>query len=239
MKRIILAAAACLILAVPPARAQDDGADEIVVTGARASQRNAVYAQVPIPAVSMTQRADFVLVDLTVSSDSRDPGVRRQEIQRTLEALAQRARGGAVTLALQQDDTVRPFSTALAMRLLSGGHREDTDQVLVMLRTAVMADDTLDTARQRLQAFANSVPGSGRALAEISSDVALSLRDIPNYRTPLITAITADANAIAGALGPGYRAQLTGLENPVAWRKSGDLQLTLFINYRMNMTAAE
>jgi hypothetical protein len=234
MKRIILAVAACLLLAAP-AGAQD-ASDEIVVTGARASQRNAAYAQVPIPAISITQRADFVLVDLTVSSDSRDASVRRQEIQRTLEALAQRARGGDVTLALQQDDTVRPFSTALAMRLLSGGHREDTDQVLVMLRTAVREDDTLDTARQRLRAFAQSVPGSGRALAEITGDVALSLRDIPNYRTPLIAAITADANAIASALGPGYRAQLTGLENPVAWRKSGDLQLTLFINYRMNMS---
>ena len=39
----------------------------------------------------------------------------------------------------------------------------------------------------------------------------------------------------AMALGDGYRAELTGLENPVAWRKSGDLQLTLFIDYQVRV----
>lgn len=227
--------AAALALTASPAFAQQE---EIVVTGARASTRNAIYNEVPIPAIALTRRADFVIVDLVVSSDSREADVRRREIQAMLQALAQRARGGDVTLALQQDDTVRPFSIDLAMRLLGGSYRPDTSQVTVMLRTAVTDDDTLDTARQRFAAFARSVPANGRALAEASGEIGLTLRDIPSYRTPLIAAITEDARTISSALGEGYRAEITGLHNPVAWRKSGDLQLTLFIPYQMNMVAA-
>ena len=62
---------------------------------------------------------DFVIGELTVSSDSRDANVRRDEIRNMLQQLERRADGGAVTLALQQDDTVRPFSMELAMRLLT------------------------------------------------------------------------------------------------------------------------
>jgi hypothetical protein len=99
----------------------------------------------------------------------------------------------------------------------------------------VRADDTLDTARQRFRTFAASVPGEGRALVDIPGDVGLTLRDVPQYRAPLIDAIVADARDIAQRLGDGYRAELTGLENPVAWRKSGDLQLTLFIDYQVRV----
>src|SRR5262245_13699994 len=172
MLRFLMAAAAAAVICVAPALAQE-GAEEIVVSGARASARNAVYDEVRVPAISLTRRADFVIVDLRVSSDSRDPEARRQEVQRTLQNLADRARGGAVTLALQQDDTIRPFSMALAMRLLTDGARTDTSQVIVNMRTAVRADDTLDTARQRFRTFAASVRGDGRALVDIPGDVGL------------------------------------------------------------------
>lgn len=233
MFRKMLIAAALIAATAAPASAQET--EELVVTGARASQRNAAYAEVRVPAISLTRRADFVLADLRVSSDSRDEPTRRQEVQRTLQNLADRARGGAVTLALQQDDTVRPFSMELAMRLLTGGGRQDTSQVIVNIRTAVRDDDTLDTARQRFRAFAASVRGEGRAMVDMPGDLGLTLRDVPQYRAPLIDAIVGDARDIAQRLGTGYRAELTGLENPVAWRKSGDLQLTLFIDYRVRV----
>lgn len=234
-KSFAVGALVCALAFTAPAFAQDVSDEEVVVTGYRASERSAVYAELPIPAISLSRRADFVIVDLRVSSDSRDEPTRRQEIETTLRQLANRARGGDVTLALQQDDTIRPFSMELAMRLLGPSGRADTSQVIVNMRTAVREDDTLDTARRRFQDFATSVRGEGRALVDITSDVGLTLRDIPQYRTPLIDAITADASNIAGRLGGDYRAELTGLESPVAWRKSGDLQMTLFISYQLRI----
>lgn len=233
--RALMFAAVLTAAAALPASAQEES-EELVVTGARASQRNAVYAEVRVPAISLTRRADFVIADLRVSSDTRDADARREEVRRTLQNLADRARGGSVTLALQQDDTVRPFSMELAMRLLTSGGRPDTSQVIVNIRTAVRDDDTLDTARQRFRAFAASVRGDGRALVDMPGDVGLTLRDVPQYRAPLIEAIVADARGISSRLGDGYGAELTGLENPVAWRKSGDLQLTLFIDYQVRVT---
>lgn len=154
--------------------------------------------------------------------------------------MAQRGRGGAVSLVLQQDDVLRPFTVELAMRLLTPGGRPDTSQVTVQMRTAVAGpDDTLDAARTRFTNFVRAIVRSGRATADITSDVGITLRDIPGYRAPLIQAITADAAAVAQSLGPAYRAELTGMESPVAWRKSGDLMLTLFINYQLRIVAAD
>lgn len=234
--RTYFAAIALAVALLAPASAQEAG-EEIVVTGYRAAARAAVYQELPLPAVSLTRRADSVIVDVRVSSDSRDAEVRRAEIERTLRALAARARSGDVALALQQDDTLRLFSVELAMRLLAGSGRPDTSQVLVIARTSVRDDDTLDTTRQRFQAFVGGVRGDGRALVEIAGDFGLSLRDIPQYRGPLIDAITTDARQIAERLGPDYRANVTGLESPVAWRKSGDLSLTLFISYQLNVAS--
>ncbi|HWA01474.1 MAG TPA: hypothetical protein VG841_14275 [Caulobacterales bacterium] len=239
MKLKALAAIAALLLAAP-AWAQDASQDEVVVSGFRASPRAAVYAALPVPAISLSRRADSVIIALTVASDSREAGVRQQEIQRTLQDIAQRARGGAVSLALQQDDVLRPFTVDLAMRLLSPGPRPDTSQVTVQMRTAVAgADDTLDAARQRFVAFVRAISRTGRASADISSDVGITLKDIPSYRAPLIQAITADAAATAQSLGSNYRAELSGMESPVAWRKSGDLMLTLFIPYELRIVAAD
>lgn len=234
--RVKFMLAALALCAAAPAMAQE-APDEIVVTGYRAAARAAVYQELPLPAVSLTRRADSVIVDVRVSSDSREAEVRRAEIERTLRALAARARSGDVALALQQDDTLRPFSVELAMRLHAESGRPDTSQVLVIARTSVRGDDTLDTARQRFLGFVGGVRGDGRALVEIAGDYGLSLRAIPQYRGPLIDAITADARQIAERLGPDYRATITGLENPVAWRKSGDLSLTLFVSYQLNIAA--
>ena len=240
MFRTILAATALALTLNGAAFAQDASEDEVVVSGYRASARAATYAQLPIPAISTNRRADSVIVAVTVASDSRDAAERRSEIQRTLQDMATRARGGAVTLALQQDDVLRPFTVDLAMRLLAPSNRPDTSQVTVNVRTAVQGpDDTLDAARTRFQNFVRGITRSGRASVDITSDVGITLKDIPSYRGPLIQAITADAAQVAQSLGPGYRAELQGMENPVAWRKSGDLMLTLFINYQLRIVAAD
>lgn len=238
-RKILIAAAFALSLS-GAASAQDASEDEVVVSGFRASSRAATYAQLPIPAISTNRRADSVIIAVTVASDSRDAAERRSEIQRTLQDMAQRARGGAVTLALQQDDVLRPFTVDLAMRLLTPGSRPDTSQVTVQARTAVQGpDDTLDAARTRFNTFVRSISRTGRASVDITSDVGITLKDIPSYRGPLIQAITTDAAQVAQSLGPAYRAELMGMENPVAWRKSGDLTLTLFINYQLRIVAAD
>jgi hypothetical protein len=236
MLRRLLMAAALAACAVTPAFAQDEG-EEIVVTGARLER----YENLVLPAVTQTRRADAVLVDAAISSDSRDAGLREREIRATLEDMARRARASDVTISLRQDDVLRPFAVDLAMRLLDYGGRADSSQVVVQLRTATRgADDTLDAARQRFTRFVDSIAENGRATVDFDEDeIQLTIVDLPQYRAPLMAAIVADGRSVAAAMGERFRPEISGLESPVAFRRSGDLDLTLFINYALRVVPVQ
>lgn len=228
--RAVLIAAAFAAALAGPAIAQEE---EIVVTGARLER----YESLVLPAVTLTRRADAVLADATVWSDSRDAGVRAREIRATLEDMARRARASDVTISLKQDDVLRPFTVDLAMRLVEFGGRADSTQVVVQLRTATRgADDTLDAARARFNSFVESISENGRASVEFDDDeLQLTVVDLPQYRAPLMSAIVADGRGVAAAMGEGFRPEISGLESPVVFRRSGDLDLTLFINYALRV----
>ncbi|MEZ5970677.1 MAG: hypothetical protein R3C31_02560 [Hyphomonadaceae bacterium] len=224
-------AAAVLLCAAKPAFAQTS--EEIVVTGARLER----YEELVLPAVTMTRRADAVLASATVWSDSRDAATRSREIRATLEDMARRARASEVTISLTQDDVLRPFTVDLAMRLLTYGGRADSSQVVVQLRTTTRGPvDTLDAARDRFTQFVESISKSGRATVEFDEDeLQLTVIDLPHYRAPLMAAIVADGRSVAAAMGEGFRPEISGLESPVAFRRNGDLDLTLFISYSLRV----
>jgi hypothetical protein len=233
LRQIVLAAAlaACLVTS---ASAQDEE-EMIVVTGARYQQ---LYGGVPVPHVSVVRRADFATMALTVSSDTRDAAERSSELNQALRNLASRA-GNAVTLGILDEGAgsdgetrVRPFSVDLAMRLLRGGNRPDTSQITIITRTAIRPNDTRESVEERLNVFRTSMARPGRVEAW-GSALDLVLVNPPQYRAEVLAAITADANSISAALGSAYGARLEGLENPIAWKRSGELELRLFIPYRM------
>jgi hypothetical protein len=178
--RAVLIAAAFAAALTGPALAQEE---EIVVTGARLER----YESLVVPAITLTRRADAVLADATVWSDSRDASVRTREIRATLEDMARRTRASDVTISLKQDDVLRPFTVDLAMRLVEYGGRADSTQVVVQLRTITRGpDDTLDAARGRFTRFVESISGNGRASVDFDEDdLQLTVVDLPQYRARL------------------------------------------------------
>lgn len=231
MLRTLALAAAFAAAFITPVCAQEE--EEIVVTGARLQRFDALV----LPAITMSRRADAVLADVSVWSDSRDAALRTREIRATLEDMARRARANDVTMALRQDDVLRPFSVDLAMRLLNGGGRADSSEVVVQMRTATRGpDDTLDAARGRFTEFLESVTENGRAIVDFEEDeLQLTVVDLPQYRPPLLASIVEDGRRVAASMGADYRPEISGLEGQVAFRRSGDLDLTLFIPYQLRI----
>lgn len=227
---------AALALTAAPAWAQDE--DEfIVVTASRYQER---YESVAIPHVAITVRADSAAMNLTISSDTRDAAARRTELNEALRGIA-RLGNNAVTLGILREDAqddgvgrtrIVPFSVEAALDLLQAGGRADTSQVTIVLRTPVSEQDSIDSVEQRLRAFSRNAPTPGR-IEYFTGDLELVLINPPQYRALVIAAITADANTIVRGLGAGYGVRLEGLESPVAWKRAGDLDLRLFVPYRM------
>jgi hypothetical protein len=232
LRKLIIAV--LLSLTAAPAWAQE--ADEIIVTAERYRER---YEEFVVPHVTMIRRADSAAMSLTISSDTRDAAARRTELQEALRGLA-RLGNAQVTLGLYHEDSdqqegrarIVAFSVEAALELLRPGGRQDTSQVTIILRTPIRANDTLEAVEARLYAFRQGAPRPGR-VEYLSHEIELVLTNPPQYRAPVIAAISADANAIVQGLGAGYGVRLEGLENPIAWKRAGDLDLKLFVPYRM------
>lgn len=226
----VLAVLAC----ANAAHAQEAG-EEIVVTATRYEDE---YEDFKVPHVSILRRADGITTTLSITSDTRDGELRRGEVRSALREVERRARGGAVTLAVVDDDVVLPFSLGAAETSIRGTNRPDTSQVTLILRTAITPGDTMESAMSRFERFEDNLPRNGRIEYAIDSDPDLTLINPGQYRGAIIAAISTDVNAVTHSLGAGYAARIEGLEQQVAWRRTGDLELRLFIPYRLEIRPA-
>lgn len=234
--RFLLALALIATSMSVPALAQDEPTEEIVVT---ASRYREAYQAFTIPSVSYVRRADFAVQPVTIASDTRDAAQRLAELRQALQSLTRYAdRDARVSVALIEEDSeggqarVVAFTVEKAMGSLRGAGRPDTSAVTVSVRTRIAAGDDVDDVNARLAQFVGTIPRPGRV--EVSSGaLQLTLNDPQQYRPRIIADIAADVSQISGSLGAGYGARLEGLESPIAWRRAGDLDLRLFIPYRM------
>jgi hypothetical protein len=234
---MIACAMIAALAAASPALAQND---EIVVTASRYVERN---QQAQMPHASIVRRADFVVVQVTVESDTRDLAGRRTELTQTLNEIERRARaGGPVSVALLEESEedagetrVKPYSAALALQQMRGGGRPDTSVVNVLLRTPVAEADTLGTTEGRIESFVRGLPKPGRVTLR-TDDPQLSVRDPEQYRGQVLAAIAADARQMLDAIGPGHGATIVGLHQRIAWRRTSDLELTLYVPHSISIS---
>ncbi|OFX01755.1 MAG: hypothetical protein A3E78_03850 [Alphaproteobacteria bacterium RIFCSPHIGHO2_12_FULL_63_12] len=216
------------------ASAQDD---EIIVTGSRISS----YESDTVPVIHLNRRADFMVIEVIVESDSRDAKVRKDEVFKALTALADRAdRDQRIDLGIRRTfetdndemQVVEPFSrNSIRDEILSGGARVDTSRAIVVAKTPIDAGDTFDAAHARLTAFIKGAVVNGRATVTENDDPGLSIVDIGQYRTALLTMLAADNKAVRSVFGDEYKVSISGLEQPVRWRVTGPLDLAIYFPY--------
>ena len=234
MLRCWFVAAVLAVCAAAPAFAQD-AEEAVVVTGTRLARHDFEAIQaMPMPHVTLRKRADSVVVDLFVRNDTRDAGHRAAEMRQALRGLEARARTGGVTLALVDATSgiVRPFSMEIAERSIGNGGQPDTSMITIHLRTSVQGGDSLDTINERINAFVTTAPHPGRTEMTPGA-VNLVLNNPEQYHAALVTEIAREGRTVAGQLGEGYGVSVTGIERQVAWRRTGELELTLFLPYTL------
>jgi hypothetical protein len=230
-----IAAAIAAVLIAAPAAAQDAPFDEIIVTGSRAIE----WDPDDVPVIQLERRADNLIVAVRVVNDTRDAPGRREEITRTLRAMARAAAGRAdIDLSIEDDGTLVPLTEDMVSTLTLGVDpgRSDTSVASLVVKTPIREGDTLDAASERIEAFVEGVAPVGRSIADVSGDWQLSVINPAQYRAPIVAAIAADARATAAAFGEGYAVQVEGMSNRVTWRQAGPLDLALFIPYDMTVT---
>ncbi len=195
------------------------------------------------PAIVYRRRADNVVQALLVADDTRNAEERLSEIKVALASLddaAKKSRDVKIALVVETADglqLVRPFDRQRAIAAIQNGSRPDTAQVRILVKTAIVdGDAALSEPVERLEAFIKSVKLAGRAQLEPLDEPGLSLVKPEQYRGAVVAAIAADVHAIGEQFGTGYGGKLEGLEHPIEWEQLDELELGLYIPYRLSVT---
>ena len=215
-----------------PALAQDLERQEIiVVTGSRIEQDD--YSDVQ-PAVGLRRKADFLVQEVAIRGDTRDPKQREIEIRAMLRKAIDMAGKAGVELA-QGDYIVTKLTLENAAELELKDDRRPDSQRIDFLVKASLAGRTVEQAQAAIAKFIDDVPEVGRAQMDEMGDAKLSVVGPDSYRPAVIAAVVEDAKRQAAVLGDEYGVELTGLNMPVQWARSGPGEVLLFIPYELKV----
>jgi hypothetical protein len=229
MKSALFLAAAILGSAVAPALAQDanaPGLGEVVVT---ASRINARYAQQDRPVVGLRRQADSVVMQLTISSDSRDYETRKREIHSMLVSALERAATAGVELVTGNFDLI-PVTKANYQELsFSSAGRVDTSQVSLMIK--VKLGGSTVAAEQRIDSFIKTIVRTGRGAVDKSGGLTLTIVNPDQYREAIVKLVADDARHYAAIFGPDYAVQVSGVDAQIFWSQVSSTDVFLNVPY--------
>ncbi len=225
--------ALALLIAPEVVAAQDEGLQEVIVTARRGEAEN--YSA-SMPAVGLRRSADFAVVEVTVSGDTRDKAQRETEIYDMIRAAIAAAPRGGVQLAFGER-TLQALTLANYRDLtLKNDSRPDSQRTSFLVKVRLGGTTDARAAQAAITGFVKSVKPVGRALMTETDDLTLSVVAPDQYRGAIADVISADAKAMAARFGDGYGVEIEGLNRPVEWSRSGFSEVLLYIPYKLVVT---
>ena len=256
------AAALCFALALlsgPLAAQEDDGAGEIIVTGARRINGMPVVVEKP-PVIGLRRTADSAVRTIEIVSDSRGEALRKSEVRAMLLAAIDRAGRDGLSL-VTGDYTVVEVTSAnwqsqfpgLADKADAADDEDDDDEdddgnarpqpafvdngntTTLRLKVKTRLDGQITNAAQKIGRFVKAVPATGRSQMAQRGGLALTIINPEQYRDELYRRIATGAQQALGFYAPGYGLDITGLDRAVAWKQVGTADLFLYIPYSFSV----
>jgi hypothetical protein len=230
MPKIGRIAVTLLMLLSAPGWAQDPGANEILVTGARRTSDDFDESR---PAVGLRRTADFAVLQVVIAGDTRDMERRREEIFTMVRSALDLASRSGVELATG-DFIVEPLTPDNYRNLpMVNDGRPDSDRVVFLVKTRLGADADGPSALQRIDRFIRAVPATGRAEIRRAGTLTLSVVAPDQYRGQILDLIAADSQAAAARFGPSYAVEARGLDRPVEWTRATLTEVFLYVPYNI------
>lgn len=230
MRKFVLIAGVAATLAGVPALAQDG---TVVVTASRMdrSATNAYFTSSGPSAIGLTRRADYFVTPLFVSSDSRDPDLRNDELFAMLGETIARAEAEGISLVAGRY-TLSPVTQANMRELpIVGGNRPDTSRVQIYARIPLQgAAPRVSDTSARIGQFVAGIPASGRSFIDVGT-TGLAIDNPEQYRLDVVRHIAQEATRYAGMFGNNYGVSIDGLDGQLYWQQSSETEIFLYIEH--------
>lgn len=205
----------------------------MVVTGARQdrSATNAYFTSSGHPAIGVTRLADWFVTPMFVSSDSRDPDLRKEELFAMLGETIARAEVAGITLVAGRY-TLVPVTTA-NMRALPqiGGNRADTSRVQIYARMPLQGPaPSVRATGARIASFVADIPATGRSFIDVGG-TGLAIDDPEQYRGEVVRHVAEESTRYASMFGSGYGVEINGLAGNLYWQQASETEVFLYIDH--------
>lgn len=232
-RAISLGLLACMAFSGSNARAQDgsERLDTIVVTGSNISYRDLLDT----PAVAITRPGDFLLLQVTLTNDTRSEKGREDEIQATIRKMLANA-GNRFELVYGETFVTRIDAATARLPLERDEKRPDVSRVSLFVRTAIGGEP--ERAAEMTRALRDFVARServGRTEIDADKETALSLNRPERFRLELIKAIAQDTSSTRAELGATCDISINGLGSRIEWQRVSTSELMLYIPYTLEI----
>ena len=212
------------------AHGQDLQSQEIMVTGSRIEQDD---YQRDMPAVGLRRTADFLVQEVIIRGDTRDPKQRAAEIRQMLERAVRMAGQHGVQLAYG-DYILTPLTeNNLNEITLSSDIRPDSQKIEFLVKAPLDGKESGTAAEERIENYVEAVPEVGRAQMDLAGDSSLSIVGPDQYRVQIADKVMEEARTLSARMGAEYAVTLEGLNMPVLWTRSGPSEVMLYVPYKL------
>lgn len=181
---------------------------------------------------SIDINAEYVAMSVSLSSDAKYPSERAKLISKLQSVISRSASGdpniefqqGVVSLSPQEKSS---FS-------ISGSYSQGSGSSFYILSKLGKEKDVY-AATQDIYRFISRIQKPDDTSLSLGN-TALAIRSPEQYRNQLLEKVREEIMATKKILGSGYKVSISGLENPVIVRQKNDRQVTVFFDYRIELS---
>ncbi len=206
--------------------AQEEFADEIVVTGMRSGE------YYDTPAITFTKKADFLVQKVKLINDSRAPELRKSEIIdsiRNLISSASKIKG--IELSYGDEFLVPVNLNNDSLEIIEDKRVTDTSFVKISIKVAIDSSKNAKAQISELKKFVKNAKLVGRTELEESGDIGLSIVSPEKYRYQILSLIAAENQKLKQTFGENCKVSIEGLAGRVEWDRTDVDELVLFIRH--------
>jgi hypothetical protein len=103
----------------------------------------------------------------------------------------------------------------------------------VMLKHRLTGSTT--EAIQKISAFVKAMPGTGRGTLDSYGGLTLTIINPDQYRDQIVKLVADNTQRTIALFGPGYAAQVSGLDGQVYWSQVSATDVFLYVPYRFTI----
>jgi hypothetical protein len=210
-----------LLLAAAVVRGQDN--DVVILSPFVVST-----ASESIPPITLRKTADFLLLQVQITNDTRDEAKRRDEIYQTVKGIISDA---AKVPALEI--TTREMVLTLQnyqVRLEESSSKADTSSVELLFRLPLKPADDVGALTTQLRQFSKRAVVTGRTEV-FPGEIGISVRTPERFRYELIGQIAQDVKKLKELFGDSFDLLVKGLDQRLKWRRASVSELELYLPY--------